>query len=94
MPRPNQSAAIIESADDAIVCNDREGRITSWNPAAERMLGFTAADVIGRDISLLFPPEGQRDEAAALLRVLSGEGATSAVSACSSPAMGSASSCR
>jgi len=59
------------------VCSDREGRITSWNRAAERLLGYRAADVIGRDISVLLPPELQREEAAALLGILNGEGTTS-----------------
>jgi PAS domain S-box-containing protein len=71
-----QAAAILDAADDAIICNDRDGRITTWNPAAERMLGYSASEVIGRDISLLFPPEGQREEAAAFVRLFSGEGAT------------------
>ena len=77
VPRATDYAsAILDSADDAIICNDRDGRITAWNPAAERMLGYAAGDVIGRDISLLFPPEGQREEAAAFVRLWSGEGAT------------------
>jgi PAS domain S-box-containing protein len=70
-------AAIVDSAEDAIICNDCDGRIRSWNRAAERLLGYAAADVIGRDVSLLFPPEGQREEAAALVRILNGEDGTS-----------------
>jgi PAS domain S-box-containing protein len=70
-------ASVVQSSDDAIVCNDRDGHITFWNPAAERMLGYTSQEIIGRDISVLFPPHGQREEAAALVKVLNGEGATS-----------------
>jgi PAS domain S-box-containing protein len=70
-------ASVVDSADDAIVCTDREGRITLWNPAAERLLGYSRKDVIGRDISLLFPPESQREEAAARVRILNGGGVTS-----------------
>ena len=66
-------ASIVAAADDAIICNDRDGRITSWNAGAERMLGYTAPEVVGRDISLLFTPHGQRDEAAALVQIWSGE---------------------
>jgi PAS domain S-box-containing protein len=71
------AAYVVDSADDAIICNDREGRITAWNPAAERILGYAAEEVIGRDISLLFPPEGQDEEAAARARICNGKGATS-----------------
>ena len=67
---------IIDTAHDAIVCNDLHGRITLWNRAAEHLLGYTAAEAIGRDISLLFPPEGQRDEAAALACLERSEGGT------------------
>ena len=73
MPGDHYLASVVSSADDAIVCNDRDGRITYWNAAAERLLGYAAADVIGRDISMLFPPEGQREEAAALVQIVSGE---------------------
>jgi PAS domain S-box-containing protein len=72
---PQYLASVVAATDDAIVCNDRDGRITSWNGAAERLLGYTSAEIIGRDISLLFPPHGQREEAAALVQIWNGEGA-------------------
>jgi PAS domain S-box-containing protein len=50
-------AAIIENSDDAIISKDREGVITSWNPAAERILGYSADEAIGQHISLIFPPD-------------------------------------
>jgi PAS domain S-box-containing protein len=68
-------ASVVQSSDDAIICNDRDGCITCFNRAAERLLGYTASEVIGRDISLLFPPEGQHEEAAALVRIWNDEGA-------------------
>ena len=67
---------IIDCAADAIICSDQHGRITLWNRAAERLLGYTAAEAVGRDVSLLFPPEGQHEEAVALVRIETGEGAT------------------
>jgi PAS domain S-box-containing protein len=66
-------AAVVEAADDAIICSDRDGRITTWNRAAQRLLGYAPLEIIGRDISVLFPPEGQREEAAALVQILNGE---------------------
>jgi PAS domain S-box-containing protein len=75
LPDVHYLASIFNAADDAIICNDRDGRITCFNRAAERILGYTASEVIGRDVSLLFPPEGQHQEAAALVRIWNNEGA-------------------
>ena len=52
-----QLAAIVETSDDAIVSYDPDGTVLSWNGAAERMLGYPAAEMIGRNISVLAPPE-------------------------------------
>jgi two-component system sensor kinase FixL len=52
-----QWRAIIESAVDGIVMIDRRGRIEFFNPAAERLFGYQEADVIGRNVSILMPPE-------------------------------------
>jgi PAS domain S-box-containing protein len=66
-------AAAVEAADDPIICSDRDGCITTWNRAAQRVLGYAPLEIIGRDISALFPPEGQREEAAALVQIWNGE---------------------
>ena len=50
-------AAIVESSDDAIIGQTPEGVITSWNPAAERLYGYAAEEVVGQPFALLVPPD-------------------------------------
>ena len=66
-------ASIVESTDDAIVGKTPEGIITSWNPAAERMYGYTAQDVVGKHISILLPPDRPREMENILAKILKGE---------------------
>src|SRR5690349_10981254 len=63
-------ASIVESSDDAIVGKTPEGIITSWNPAAERMYGYTAQEVVGKHISMLLPQDRpqEMDEILAKIR--------------------------
>ncbi len=68
-----QLAALIEYSDDAILSKDRDGIITSWNPAAERIYGYTAAEAIGQPISILIPPHRAGEERRILDQVLAGE---------------------
>ena len=66
-------AAIVASSDDAIIAHDLDGNITLWNPAAERLLGYTPADVLGKSTLMLFPAGRRHDEIETLKRVWSGE---------------------
>jgi two-component system, chemotaxis family, CheB/CheR fusion protein len=66
-------AAIVESSDDAIVSKALDGTITSWNPAAERLFGYTAEEAIGRPISTLAAPDRKNEMPAILERIRRGE---------------------
>jgi PAS domain S-box-containing protein len=50
-------AAIVNSSDDAIIGKTTDGVITTWNPAAERMYGYAAEEIIGQPITVLCPPD-------------------------------------
>lgn len=62
-------AAIVASSDDAIVAKTLEGIVTDWNGGAEAIFGYSAAEMIGKPISLLLP-SGQEDEGAKILERL------------------------
>ena len=66
-------AAIIESADDAIISKTLEGIITSWNMGAQRIFGYTADEVIGKPVTILIPPDHEDEEPAILARLRAGK---------------------
>ena len=66
-------AAVVESSDDAIVTKTLDSIIMSWNPAAERMFGYTAAEAIGRSIRMLIPDHLQDEEDLVLSKIRAGE---------------------
>lgn len=66
-------ASIVLFSEDAIIGNTRDGVITSWNRAAEKMYGYTRDEVVGRDLSFLLPPEKQTEIPALMERILSGK---------------------
>jgi PAS domain S-box-containing protein len=66
-------AAIVSSSDDAIVSKDLNGIITSWNEGAERIFGYTAAEMIGEPVLKLVPLDRKDEEPRILQRLRSGE---------------------
>ena len=68
-----QLATIVESSSDAILGEDLDGTVLSWNGAAERMYGYTAAEMIGNDIRTLVPPDRLDELDQLMLRARSGE---------------------
>jgi PAS domain S-box-containing protein len=66
-------AALVDSSDDVIISKTLDGVITSWNPAAERLFGWTAAEAIGHHIMLIIPEERRSEEDYVLARIRSGQ---------------------
>ncbi|HKO45611.1 MAG TPA: PAS domain S-box protein [Pyrinomonadaceae bacterium] len=69
-------AAIVESSEDAIVSKDLDGRVTSWNPGAERMYGYPAAEAVGRHVSFIAPPNRHEQLSELMKRIARGERVT------------------
>lgn len=65
--------AVLAASDDAILSKTLEGTILSWNPGAERMLGYSAAEAVGKSISLVVPAEQVEEERGILERLRGGE---------------------
>jgi len=66
-------ASIVEFSDDAIVSGTLEGVVTSWNAGAERLYGYSAAEAIGRPISIIIPPDHPNELLRVLARLKRGE---------------------
>ena len=66
-------AALVESSNDAVASKTLDGIVTSWNSAAERLFGYTAAEMIGQPIAVLSTPERQAEMPMILERVRRGE---------------------
>jgi PAS domain S-box-containing protein len=67
-------AAIVESSDDAIIGKTLDETVVSWNRGAERIYGYTAAEMVGRSLSIIVPDEGADELAAVMEPLKQGEG--------------------
>jgi PAS domain S-box-containing protein len=66
-------AALVESADDAIISKTLESIVTSWNNGAQRIFGYTADEMIGQSITKLIPPGHDDEEPSIIARLKKGE---------------------
>jgi PAS domain S-box-containing protein len=66
-------AAIVHSSDDAIISENLEGIVTSWNAGAERLYGYSAEQIMGKPITILLPRERQDEELTILGRIEHGD---------------------
>ena len=69
------AAMLVASSDDAIIGEDQQSVITTWNPAAQRLYGYSAEEVVGRNIAFLLPPDRINELDAVVGRVAKGAGA-------------------
>jgi PAS domain S-box-containing protein len=66
-------AQVVKSTQDAVLSKDLNGMVTSWNPAASRLYGYSASEAIGRHISFLIPSDHANEEQKILASVRRGE---------------------
>ncbi len=66
-------AAIVESSDDAIISKTLDGIITSWNRSAERILGYSQQEAVGKHITLIIPEDRLAEEDLIIGKIRAGE---------------------
>ncbi|MGJ4942941.1 PAS domain S-box protein [Bradyrhizobium sp. HKCCYLS1011] len=71
--REHLLSAVVESSNDAIITQSLDGKITSWNRAAEHLFGHRAAEAIGGHIELIVPPDRRTEVDDMLARIVAGE---------------------
>jgi PAS domain S-box-containing protein len=71
--RAQQLVSIVASSDDAIISKDLDGIIRTWNSGAERLFGYSAGEILGKPVTILFPPGREDEEPGILARIRRGE---------------------
>ena len=71
--RAQQLVSIVESSDDAIISKDLDGIIRTWNSGAERLFGYSAGEILGKPVTILFPPGCEDEEPGILARIRRGD---------------------
>ena len=66
-------AAIVDSSDDANISKNLDGVILTWNPAAQRLFGYSEEEAVGQPITIIIPPELRDEEQEILRRLRAGE---------------------
>jgi PAS domain S-box-containing protein len=66
-------AAIVEHSQDAVLGVDLDGIVTDWNPAAEQLYGYSAREIVGRNVEILIPPDRLAERSGVLERLIRGE---------------------
>lgn len=66
-------AAIVQSSDDAIISTDLDGHVLSWNPAAERLYGYAAEEMVGKSVARIIPGDLPNDQRLILSKIRAGE---------------------
>jgi PAS domain S-box-containing protein len=66
-------SAIVMSSEDAIISKTTDGVVTSWNPGAERIFGYSATEIIGRTLQVIIQPEKASEEERILATIGRGE---------------------
>ena len=65
-------AEVVRGTQDAVLSKDLDGIVTTWNPAAVRLYGYTAEEAIGRHVSFIVPADHKDEEKVILERVMRG----------------------
>ena len=71
-----QMAAIVENSNDAIIGKTLDGTITSWNPAAARMFGYSGKEIVGKPVGLLIPEDRGSEMISILAKISAGKSVT------------------
>ncbi|MBG6233903.1 PAS domain S-box-containing protein [Pedobacter sp. CAN_A7] len=66
-------SAIVESTDNAIISKNLDGKVTSWNPGAQQIFGYTESEMVGQSILKIIPADRQTEEIEILDRLKKGE---------------------